>query len=301
MVEAQNRTIKNILQLSRKYLAEQGVESPRLDAEVLLADLLNTERIKLYVNFDYPLNQQELDAYRQRIRERAQGRPVSYLTGRREFMSLELTVEEGVLIPRPETEELVEKVLEFCQNQDWQQPKFADVGTGSGAILVSLLYYLPEARGVGIDISDQALKVARKNLERFNLKSRAGLLRGDLLQPLLPERKGELDLIISNPPYIPENEISQLPKDVRQEPREALASGSDGLKIYRRLIPQAGRLLREGGLLALEIGHNQGQKVKEIFEIADSQSHWRDIRLNKDGGGRDRIILAWKGSEYNAD
>lgn len=301
MGEAQNRTIKNILQLSRKYLAEQGVESPRLDAEVLLADLLNTERIKLYVNFNYPLNQQELEAYRQRIRERARGKPVSYLTGCREFMSLELIVEEGVLIPRPETEELVEEVLEFCRSQNWEQPKIVDVGTGCGAILVSLLYYLPESRGVGVDINTQALKVARKNLERFELKNRAGLLRGDLLKPLLPEKEGELDLVISNPPYIPESEMSRLPRDVRHEPREALAAGVDGLEIYRRLIPQASRLLREGGLLALEIGHDQGQQVKEIFKRTDNQDCWQDISLKKDGGGRDRIILALKGSGHDAD
>ncbi len=301
---AQKRTIKNILQLSSEFLAEQGVESPRLDAEVLLADLLNTERIKLYVNFDYPLNQQELDAYRQRIRERARGKPVSYLTGRREFMSLELIVEEGVLIPRPETEELVEVVLDFCRSQNWEQPKIVDVGTGSGAILVSLLHYLPEARGVGIDISTLALEVARKNLERFELKNRAGLLEGDLLKPLLPEKEGQLDLIISNPPYIPESEISRLPRNVRQEPREALAAGADGLKIYRRLIPQACRLLRQGGMLALEIGHDQSQRVKEILnqtDGSDSSDCWQDIKLRRDGGGRERIILALKGSEDDGD
>ncbi len=301
MKEAQKRTIKNILQLSSDFLTEQGVESPRLDAEVLLADLLNTERVKLYVNFDYPLNQQELDAYRQRIRERARGKPVSYLTGRREFMSLELIVEEGVLIPRPETEELVEEVLDFCRSQNWKQPKIVDVGTGSGAILVSLLHYLPEARGVGIDISTRALEIARKNLKRFDLKNRAGLLEGDLLKPLLPEKEGQLDLIISNPPYIPESEISRLPRDVRQEPREALAAGDDGLKIYRRLIPQARRLLRQGGLLALEIGHDQSQQVKDTLKQTEGSGYWQDIRLKRDGGGRERIILALKGSENDGD
>ncbi|MFW6377968.1 MAG: peptide chain release factor N(5)-glutamine methyltransferase, partial [Bacillota bacterium] len=268
--------------------------SPRLDAEVLLADLLDTERVKLYVNFDYPLKKEEIMKYREMVKKRAQGTPVSYLTQKKEFMSLEFHVEPGVLIPRPETEELVEKILKIVREDTELSGKIVDVGTGSGAILVSLLYYLPDAKGIGIDISDQAVRVAKENIKKFKLSQRAGLLKGDLLEPLLPKRAGEIDLVVSNPPYISTKDYKNLDKDIKSEPEEALHAGKDGLDIYRRLIPQARKLLRDNGLLALEIGDQQGEAIGNLFSKLEG---WDDFQLLKDGAGKDRFVFVRTGGD----
>ena len=280
--------IKEILNKTEEYFKSRNISSPRLDAEVLLADLLDTERVKLYVKFDYPLTDEEVSKYRKMVKKRAQGTPVSYLTKKKEFMSLEFHVEPGVLIPRPETEELVEKILEIARKEPELSRKIVDVGTGSGAILVSLLYYLPDSKGIGIDISDQAIRVARDNIKKFDLSQRSGLINGDLLEPLLPEKAGEIDLVVSNPPYISTKDYENLDKDVKSEPEKALHAGKDGLDIYKRLIPQAKKLLREDGLLALEIGDKQGEAIENLFSELDG---WREFQLLKDGAGKDRFVF----------
>ncbi len=280
--------IKEILNRTEEYFKSRNISSPRLDAEVLLADLLDTERVKLYVKFDYPLTDEEINKYRKMVKKRAQGTPVSYLTEKKEFMSLEFHVEPGVLIPRPETEELVEKILGIAREESDLSRKIVDVGTGSGAILVSLLYYLPDARGIGIDISDQAIRVARENIKKFDLSQRAGLINGDLLQPLLPKKAGEIDLVVSNPPYVSTKEYKNLDQDVKSEPEKALHAGKDGLDIYKRLIPQAQKLLRDNGLLALEIGDKQGEAIENLFVELDG---WNDFQLLKDGTGKDRFVF----------
>ena len=290
--------IREILDKADEYLGRHEVESPRLDAEVLLADLLNTERIKLYVNYDYPLTSEQKSAYRKRLEKRAKGQPLSYITGKKEFMSLDFIIEPGVLIPRPETEELVEEILRFCRSRDWQSPRIVDLGTGSGAILVSLAHYLPESRGVGIDISSGAADVARRNVAKHDLQDRLAVLEGSWAEPLLPDKAGEVDLFVSNPPYIAEEDMEDLPRRVQEEPDRALAAGSDGLRSYRELIPQAAELLREGGLLALEIGYDQGE---EILSLLSSHGCWQDVELKQDGGGRDRIIFARFNSEERED
>jgi len=290
--------IREILDKADEYLGRHEVESPRLDAEVLLADLLNTERIKLYVNYDYPLTSEQKSAYRKRLQKRAQGQPLSYITGKKEFMSLDFIIEPGVLIPRPETEELVEEILGFCRSRDWQSPRIVDLGTGSGAILVSLAHYLPESRGVGIDISPEAADVARRNVAKYELQDRLAVLEGSWAEPLLPGKADEVDLVVSNPPYIAEEDMEDLPRRVQEEPDRALAAGSDGLRSYRELIPQAAELLREGGLLALEIGYDQGE---EILSLLSSHGCWQDVELKQDGGGRDRIIFARFNSEERED
>lgn len=286
--------IKEILNKTEEYFKSRNISSPRLDAEVLLADLLETERVKLYVNFDYPLKKVEISKYREMVKKRAQGTPVSYLTQKKEFMSLEFHVEPGVLIPRPETEELVEKILEVVREETDLSGKIVDVGTGSGAILVSLLYYLPDAKGIGIDISAQAIRVAQENLKRFNLSPRAGLINGDLLEPLLPEKTGEIDLVVSNPPYISTKDYKNLDKDVKSEPEKALHAGKDGLDIYKRLIPQAQKVLKDRGLLALEIGDKQGSVIRELFS---EFTGWNDFQLLKDGAGKDRFVFVRSGGD----
>lgn len=282
------RNIREVLDKADQYLAKHEVDSSRLDAEVLLADLLDTERIKLYVNYDYPLTEDQLSAYRERLKQRARGVPVDYILGYTEFMSLEFAIDEGVLVPRPETEELVEKILKFCRGNDWQQPRIVDLGTGSGAIMISLAHYLPESRVIGTEISSRAVETARKNIKAHELSDRTAVLTGSWGEPLLPEKENEVDLVVSNPPYISEEDMKNLPGNVKQEPDRALAGGEDGLQCYRELIPEAARLLRPNGLLALEIGCEQGEELTAIFA---GDRNWKNFELKQDGCGRDRFIF----------
>lgn len=285
--------IKQVLAGAEKYLQRFGVSNARLDAEVLLADLLDMERINLYVKFDYPLQQDELSTYRKRLKKRAHRYPVAYITGRKEFMSLEFQTAEGVLIPRPETEHMVEEIIKFCAENQLKTPNIVDVGTGSGAIMVSLGHYLPGARILGIDISPQAVKLARTNIKKHNLEERLQASRADLLSPLLEQNKN-IDIIAANLPYIRDDDLSELPPEVQKEPEQALAGGKDGLDYYRRLLPQAQKILQSAGLLALEIDPGQSEAVREI--LADQE--WEQTRIIKDYSGRERIAMVLKGTDY---
>ena len=279
--------IKELLKRSDQFLAERGVESSRLDVEVLMADLLDMERINLYVKYDYPLKSSEIDSYREMIKKRAQRIPVAYITEKKEFMSLEFKVKEGVLIPRPDTENLVETVIEYCRQNQLQQPQIIDVGTGSGAIAVSLAHYLSEAKVVGVDLSAQALKVARENMQKHELSERMSILKSDLLAEFIKREIRGIDIIVSNPPYISEAEMEKLPPEVKKEPETALEAGEDGLAYYRRLIPQAEKVLKKGGKLFLEIGYQQAEAVKNIFS-----EHWSAVEVKKDYSENDRIVSA---------
>ncbi|MBO2521901.1 MAG: peptide chain release factor N(5)-glutamine methyltransferase [Clostridia bacterium] len=287
---ASPRTVMDYLQLATGHLDASGVESPRLDAEVLLADLLGIERIQLYVQHDRPLTRLEVDAYRQRIARRARREPVAYITGKREFYSLELKVDRRCLIPRPETEHLVETALaelgrrfagEACLD-------VADIGTGSGAIAAGVAKGEPRARVTATDIDAGALELAAENLARLGLSGRVQLVRGDLLEPL----QGVLfHAILSNPPYIAESQWEHLPPDVRlYEPRGALLGGADGLDLIRRLIQEAWPRLVPRGFLALEIGHDQGEAVLELARARGYASAW----LVQDLAGRDRVAVMAK-------
>ncbi|MFW6267162.1 MAG: peptide chain release factor N(5)-glutamine methyltransferase [Halanaerobium sp.] len=279
--------IKELLNRSDQFLAERGIESSRLDAEVLMADLLNMERINLYVKYDYPLKSSEIDTYRQMIKKRAQRIPVAYITEKKEFMSLEFTVKEGVLIPRPETENLVEMVIEYCRQQQLDSPQIIDVGTGSGAIAVSLAHYLEDAKVVGVDLSAQALKVARENMEKHELSERMSILKSDLLAEFIKREIKGIDIIVSNPPYISETEMKELSPEVKKEPEAALKAGKDGLDYYRRLIPEAEKVLKNGGKLFLEIGCEQAEAVVDLFG-----DKWKEIEVKKDYSENDRIVAA---------
>ena len=282
--------IKKVLARSEQYLARYNVEQPRLDAEVLLADLLEMERIKLYVNYDYPLSQKELGRYRERITRRARRIPVAHITGSKEFMSLELEVNPEVLLPRPETELLVEEVLDYCNGGGPPKPNIVDVGTGSGAIMVSLGYYLEKARILGIDIAPAAVSTARRNIARYDLGERLKVVKGDLLQPLITRNKDNVDIVAANPPYIREENLDKLQPEVRREPRQALDGGPEGLQVYRKLIPQAKQVLKEGGLLVMEFGEKQAPALKQLL------SGWQRITIKKDHAGKDRIICAHRGA-----
>lgn len=283
--------IKSLLNKTTEFFKEKNIPNPRLDAEVLLADLLDMERIKLYVNFDYPLTKEELAEYRERVVRRAKREAVSYIIGYKEFMSLEFEVEEGVLIPRPETELLVENILDHCEKEELESPNIVEVGPGSGAIMVSLGHYLSEAKILGIDISEKAVKVTRKNIKKHELGDRLKVNKGDLLQPLLKRNTQNVDIVVSNPPYINDQDMKNLQPEVKKEPELALAGGEDGLDVYKKLIPQASSVLKADGLLALEIGHDQGSRLEKFIK---QTGEYQDIEIKEDYNGKDRMIFARK-------
>ena len=260
-----------------------GIDTAVLDAEVCVLHITGMARAALYQEWDRPLKDQELTQYNIFISRRLSGEPVAYITGHKEFMSLDFYVDKSVLIPRPETELLVEKALEIMP----PFPFLVDVGTGSGAIAVSLAYYNREARVFAIDRSVAALTVARHNCIRHSVSDRVKLQPGDLLQPLVGSVPAGADLIVANLPYIAEGDLPELPGEVRMfEPRLALAGGRDGLAHYRRLIPQAIACLREGGYLLMEIGFDQGPRARGIFD----PQFW-EVQIQPDLAGLDRLVV----------
>lgn len=269
--------------LTAGYFREKGIASPRLEAEMLLAHALGTTRMGLYLEFDKPLDREEVARYRSLVRRRARGEPSAYLVGGREFWSLRFDVGPGVLIPRPETERLVEEALEGMGGAG----RFLDLGTGSGAIAVALLAERPAWSGVAVEISPSAAASARRNAEKSGVAARLDLREGDLFGPVTGER---FDLVVSNPPYIPTGEIETLATEVAlHEPREALDGGADGLDLIRRIVEGAADHLASGGLLLVEFGAGQGERVQKITEGGGG---YREVRILKDYAGRDRVLRA---------
>lgn len=281
------RTLMEYLQLASGHLKACGIESHRLDAEVLLADTLEIDRIQLYVQHDRPLTPPEIDAYRRAIARRARKEPVAYITGKREFYSIELLVDRRCLIPRPETEILVEAALaEIARRFDGKpEIRVADIGTGSGAIAISVAKHEPRARVTAVDIDRQALEIAAENVRRTGMSGRVHLEQGELLSPLGDE---PFDAILSNPPYIPEEEWRRLSPDVRDyEPRHALVGGKDGLALIRRLIQEAWSKLSPGGFLALEVGAGQADEALAFARACE----YAGGRIIKDLAGHDRVLI----------
>lgn len=275
-------TTLELLRLTTAYLAQRGVDSPRLDAEVLLSHVLGVARIQLYVEFERPLTVAEVDAYRNLVRRRGQREPVAHLVGQREFWSLEFAVDGRVLVPRPETERLVELSLESMG----EAGRLADLGTGSGAILLALLSERPGWAGVGVDCSPEALAVAAANGARHGLERRTQWLLGDLFEPLHGER---FDLLVSNPPYIPSGEIPGLqPEVTRYDPHLALDGGRDGLEVMQRLAAGAARHLLPGGVVAVEFGAGQQDAVRDLFAGVG----YADVTIHEDYEHRPRVLVA---------
>lgn len=265
------------------YLEEKGVESPRLDAEILLADQLGIKRLDLYLRFDQPVKPRERDAYRERIRRRAAREPVAYILGTCGFHSLELRVTRDVLIPRPETETLVDTALEWLA--DRTEPRVADVGTGSGCIAAAIAAGCQSARVLATELSEEAAGVARDNLDRLELAGRVEVRTGRTLEPVAAD--GPFDLIVSNPPYIRTAELAELAPEITEfEPTSALDGGADGLDVYRELIPAAAELLAEGGALMVEVGYDTGEGVQALFR----EKGFRDVETRADLGGIDRVV-----------
>ena len=276
-------TVLKILQWTADYFAGKEIASARLEAELLLAATLDLDRVGLYVNFERPLDSSELAAFREQVQRRAKGEPVQYILGETEFWSLPFTVSPAVLIPRADTEVLVEEALSRIEGP----VHLLDVGTGSGAIAVAMAHEKPEIQVTALDCSEEALQVARGNAERNGVAERVSCLAGDLAE--LPP--GPFAMVVSNPPYIPTADCEQLMTEVRDhEPRLALDGGEDGLTAYRQLSSQSGEILLPGGWLLVEVGVGQAEDVVALFESAGLA----EITSRDDYSGIPRVVAGRK-------
>jgi release factor glutamine methyltransferase len=280
--------VMDLVRWTTGYFKRHGIESARLDAEVLLAHALECTRLDLYLNFDAPVAQAHLEIYRELIKKRAQRVPVAYLTGIKEFMGLSFKVDHRALIPRPETEVLVEEVIKRLK--DREPGAILDVGTGCGAIAISLARYLAGWRFLGTDISSEAIELARENAEQLNVVVEFKL--GDLFEPVAGMR---FDCVVSNPPYIPHGEFPNLQPEIGYEPKVALDGGEDGLDVIRRLVFEAPEYLRPDGMMAFEIGFGQVEQVGELIRSAG----YTDMEIIKDHSGIDRVVIAVINSRGN--
>lgn len=316
-------TIGRILKWTEQYFKDKGIESPRLDAEVLLAHVLEKQRIYLYVHFDEPLQPAELAAYREMIKQRVLRVPVAQILGEKEFMGLTFKITADTLVPRPDTEILVQAAVERLKAMKGeakapedealadgeeassaadrdeaaadvsQEPlRIADIGTGSGAICLSVLRYLADTVADTVDISPAARAVAEENAASLGLADRVTFHTGDLLQPLVGMT---FAAILSNPPYIPEADIAGLAPEVRlKEPHTALSGGQDGLDFYRRLAKEAPAMLVPGGFMAFEVGIHQAEPVAAL---AKANPLIARTEILPDYAGIDRVVVAWRTKE----
>ena len=290
MSQAESWTIGRLLNWTTKYLGDQGADSPRLDAEVLLAEARGCKRIELYTSFDEVAPENVRTSFRELVRRRAEGMPVAYLVGRREFYSLSFRVTPDVLIPRPETELLVVKLLDLSKAQEGRGDglQIADVGTGSGIIAVIAAKHLPNGSFTAVDISAAALNVAEANAAEHGVADRIAFIQSDLFTSVPCDLR--YDFIASNPPYVASEEIQQLEPTVREyEPRLALEAGPGGTRVIEQLIPQAAERLKPGGWLLMEIGHQQGNKVQQLLS---ADGRFDDISVLKDLAGLVRVAQA---------
>lgn len=282
--------IRQLLQQATKYLEDNHIETAKTDAEVLLCNLIGTNRIELYLNDKIPLNKNKLEQYWKLLDRRASHEPVAYISGKKEFMDWEFIVNPDVLIPRAETEILVEEIINIGGKMF--SLIIVDIGTGSGAIAISLALTL-KAKVYAIDISTSALEVAKRNATKLGVEDRITFLKGDLFSPL-KDINNEFDFIVSNPPYISTSQFQYLPLDIRFEPRIALDGGEEGLNFYDKIINGSLDYLKEGGYLALEVGGETQSKI--INDKILQTKRFDEIKIIKDYAGINRIIIASKRS-----
>jgi len=268
-----------VLLRAADYLDRHDVESPKETAEILLLHVLGTDRAGLYAR-QVGLDAREARMFGRAICQRCTGTPVQHLTGEQPFRRIVLEARPGVFVPRPETEVLVDHALSTLG--DREDPVVVDAGTGTGAIALAIKDERPDATVFGTDLSAEAAELARANASRLGLD--VTVIEGDLLEPLPADLRGWVDVIVSNPPYVPPEEIDDLPAEVRADPRLALAGGTE---VHRRLAEQAPRWLRSGGALAVEIDARQGEEVAELLS-----RRFARVRIERDLAGRDRVVLA---------
>lgn len=283
-------TIGRLLSWTTDYLDSAGVDEPRLSAELLLAYALGCKKIELYTGFEATPGESVRAAFRALVRRAASHEPIAYLVGHKEFYSLDLEVSPPVLIPRPETELLVERTVEHCRRSGERPIRLIDIGTGSGCIALAVLSQVANVSGVATDVSAEALAVARRNRDRHGLTDRLALIQADGLDlPADVTAEGRMDVFVSNPPYVPGRDWDSLPRGIRDyEPRLALAGGDDGLAFYRLFASRAHEILARGGSIFLEIGYDQRDAVVELFGGVGRYSlhgTWRDP-----GSACDRVV-----------
>ena len=279
-------TIKSALTEGGASLKTAGVDDSRNQANLLLMHVLDRGRTFLLAHPEENLSAKQFDQYQALVTRRAEGYPLQYLTGRQAFFQLDFEVTPDVLIPRPETELIVEVGIEILKHK--ATPVFADVGTGSGAIVISLLRELPRARAVAVDVSPGALKVAKRNAERHRVSDRLQFIESDLFSTT--DARAAFDLIVSNPPYVPAGDLDGLQREVRYEPLGALDGGPDGLAVIRRLLKDAPDFLPAHGYLVFEIGFDQHEAVKQLID----HGAWKLIELRKDLQGIPRTVVLQK-------
>ncbi len=286
-IEDLDKTIEELINTGTKTLKDNGIDTARLDAELLLGNVIGKERLYLITHKEESVEQKQCDEFFDMIEKRRKKMPVKYILGKCEFMGIDLHVEEGVLIPRDDTELLVEEVLKNIGEDEEKQ--VCDLCCGSGAIGISIAYLRKNIKVDVLDYYPIPEKVTLINIEKHNLQDRVSFIKSDLLDVSIKNSK-KYDIIVSNPPYIEEEEIEKLMDDVQKyEPHTALSGGTDGLDFYRRIVSQSREVLKESGILAFEIGYNQGEAVKSLMEKA----YFKEVRVIKDFASLDRIVIGY--------
>jgi release factor glutamine methyltransferase len=290
MADTGTWTVRKLLEWTPGFFAKKGVDQPRLAAELLLSHVLGVARIQLYTGYDKVVGEAQLARYRDLVKRAGDQEPIAYLTGTAHFFSLEFSVNRDVLIPRPDTETLVENVLQTVRHQPGlEAPRVLDLCTGSGCVAAAIAHNLKSAMVWGIDISEKAAAVAKKNIEQLKLSDRVSVEIGDLFDPINQMVDARpFDMIVANPPYIASDQLPGLDKSVREyEPMLALDGGVDGLVIHRRILSKAPQHLLPCGRVFLEIAFDQGSTAREMANQFDT---FEEIRILKDFSGRDRVL-----------
>lgn len=284
---AQSWTVRDVLEWTGKYFERQQIDTPRLDAEVLLGHTLGCDRTRLYMDFERPLDPDERTRYRALVERRAKGEPAAYLTGLKEFYARDFVVDARVLIPRPETEGLIDRLLDHLSRD--QNARFLDLCSGSGCIGITVACERPGVEVVAVELSEAAQAVAVQNAERHGVRDRYLQLGGNLFS----EVEGRFDAIGTNPPYVPEATLPELQREVRDhEPAIALTPGPAGTEVAFPVIEQAANHLAPGGLLVMEHGEEQGERMREH---AEQTGLYVKVETAPDAAGLDRLLLAWVG------
>jgi len=284
-------TILHALNKSTDYLKKKGIESPRANAEILLANILNCKRLELYLMYDKPLRESELNNYREYLKRRSIFEPIQYITGSVEFYALELKVTPAVLIPRSETEILVETIIDSVKKED--ELFILDIGSGCGNISIALAENLPCVHITGIDISKDAIMIANGNLEKYQLNDRVNFVNGDIMKYNANDFSN-YDIIVSNPPYVSQNDYLNVQKEIKNfEPKIAVTDLSDGYKYFGKIITLASEILKIGGKLFFEMGQGQSKKINELLIKND----YKEIYVFKDYQKIDRVISGVKSWE----
>ena len=277
-------TVLEVLQNTAVYFAKKQIEHPRLNIEHLLADALGKKRIELYLEFDRPLSDRELEPLREKVRRRAEGEPLQHLLGHWDFFGRTFKTDRRALIPRSDTELLVEVVLKKLATRESKATRLVDVGTGSGILAITFALEQPELEVVAGDISNDALALAQENAERLGVSHRIVFRRSDLLEQI----DGSFDWIVANLPYIPTADIPGLQREVRFDPALALDGGEDGLAIVKRLIESIPGKIASNGVVALELGQGQAKGVSDFL----ARQNCRDLSIMKDYQGVERVLIA---------